>query len=186
MKKLFIIIFFAFIGFTFCNKGLTPTGIEPLPKSNMSFPVEVTGGELLGKWEPIDQNSLEAALVNPEALSGFVDSLVLNSHLSGSLIVEAENKMTFDSLFIQIYPDVYVAGAKIPVSPFIEFIDTTLTYEQPWANVIVAPVKTTFLKIDTLGYSVTMDSLTVVTKPTPFPGFDFVEYYLLFRFVKKE
>lgn len=185
MKKLFIIIFFAFVAFTFCNKGLSPTGSEPLPKSNINFPIEVVGGELMGKWEPIDQNPLEAALVNPEALTGLVDSLVLNSHLSGNLIVEAENKLTFDSLFIQINPDVYVAGAKIPVSPFVEFIDTVLTYEQPWANVIVAPVKTTFLKIDTLGYSATADSLTMVTKPVGFPGFDFAEYYLLFRFRKK-
>ncbi|NOZ60405.1 MAG: hypothetical protein GXO74_01860 [Calditrichaeota bacterium] len=185
MKKLDILLVFMVAGIVFCNRGLTPTGTEPLPQSDLPFPVEVSGGEMTGHWIPASENPLEAALVNPEALTGMVDSLILHSRLSGSLTVEPEMEMVFDSLLIQIYPDVYFGGMKIPVSPFIEFVDTTITYQQPWSNVVVVPIKTTFLKIDTLGYSATGDSLTLVTKPVGFPGFEFAEYYLLFRFVKE-
>ena len=139
---------------------------------------------MTGHWIPASENGLEAALANPEALTGMVDSLILDSRLSGSLTVSSEMEMVFDSLLIQIYPNVYFGGIKIPVSPFIEFIDTTISYEQPWANVVVAPINTTFLKIDTLGYSASGDSLTLVTKPVEFPGFEFVKYYLLFRFIR--
>lgn len=184
MKKLHILLLLPLI-FAYCNKGLSPTGIKSLPESEINFPIEVLGGNLMGAWQPIDDQALEAGLVNPEALSGMVDSLVLNSLLNGSVIFEQGNKMTFDSLLIQIYPDVYVGGVKIPISPFVEFIDTTITYEQPWKNVIIAPVKTMMLKIDTLGYTANEDSLELITKPSGFPGFEFAEYYLHFKFKRK-
>ena len=73
---------------------------------------------------------------------------------------------------------------KSPKDTFTDTLDDSGIYEQYWSNVIVMPLHPKTLKIDTLGFTVNQDSLTLVTLPGKFsfPGFGTVEYYLIFRF----
>jgi len=67
---------------------------------------------------------------------------------------------------------------------FADTLDEIGEYQQPWSSVIIVPIQPKTFKIDTLGLTVSQDSLTLVTRASsfPFPGFDYIKYYLIFRF----
>ena len=184
MRRVIFSLFVLFVLLVNCNKGISPTEVENFPHSDLTFPIEIIGGDLSGNWLPQVDNPLEACLVDPDQLEGLVDSLILETSLSGSLSFNSDQTFTFYSFVIEITPTIITGPMTIPMPPFVEVLDTTAVYEQPWSNAIIMPLETQIFKIDTVGYSVNQDSLTLVTLPTGFPMFSTMEYYLIFRLIK--
>jgi len=180
----FLIFFLVVIAISMsCNKGLAPTEVKELPASELQFASQVTGGDLTGEWVPRQENALEARLVDPSQLKGLVDTLYLETQLSGS--IEFRSDYSFDiDLIIQIEPIIKVGNMTLTIPPFTDSLKESGTYEQNWSNMIVLPLQRGLFKVDTLGYTANNDTLFMVTLPTtfPFPGFDYIQYYLIFHF----
>lgn len=166
-----------------CNKGLTPTEVVELPNSDLEFAIEPLGGDPTGEWIPQAENPLQANLVDPSQLSGLVDTLILQSSITGKLVLENDKSFEFKAE-IGITPTIKVGTLVIPMPTFADTLDEAGEYQQPWSNAIVLPLQPKTFKIDTLGFTVSQDSLTLITLASsfPFPGFDYIQYYLIFRF----
>lgn len=170
---------------TSCNKGATPTENEQLPAAELNFAREVSGGELTGTWVPRAENSLEANLADPSQIAGLVDSLGLAASVTGSVKFNADKSFEWSTI-VQVTPTIKMGGMVIPMSPFADTLNESGVYQQPWDEAIVLPLHPKTFKIDTVGYTAGQDSLMMITLSGgfPYPGFDFVKYYLVFHFVK--
>ncbi len=170
-----------------CNKGLAPTEIVALPSSDLEFAIEPHGGNPAGEWIPQDENPLQAELVDPGQLGGLVDTLILQSYVKGKLILSEDHRFEID-IELGITPTVKIGTLVIPIPTFADTLVETGEYEQPWSNVLILPLQPKTFKIDTLGFTVAHDSLTLVTLASsfPFPGIDDIQYYLIFRFQRSK
>ena len=166
-----------------CNKGAAPTETKQLPAAELNFAREVSGGELTGTWVPRAVNSLEANLADPSQIAGMVDSLGLAASVAGSVKFNADRSFAWNTI-IQVTPTIKMGSMVIPMPPSADTLNESGVYQQPWEEAIVMPLHPTTFKIDTLGYTASTDSLMMVTLSAPFPGFNFVKYYLVFHFVK--
>ncbi len=166
-----------------CNKGVAPTETKQLPETELTFARDVAGGELTGTWVPRPTNSLEANLADPSQIAGMVDSLGLAASVTGSVKFNADKSFECNTI-IQVTPKIKIGSLVVPMSPFADTLRESGVYQQPWKEVIILPLHPTIFKIDTVGYTASQDSLTMVTLATAFPGFNFVKYYLVFHFVK--
>ena len=90
-----------------CNKGLSPTEVKELARSDLEFALDILGGEPAGYWVPQEQNSLEAHLVDPSKYEGLIDSLILQSAMSGNLILDTDFSFEFKAQ-IEITPIVKI------------------------------------------------------------------------------
>ena len=168
-----------------CNKGAAPTETKQLPAAELNFAREVSSGELTGTWVPQAEKSLEANLADPSQIAGMVDSLGLAASVAGSVKFNADKSFAWNTI-IQVTPTIKMGGMVIPMSPFADTLNESGVYQQPWDEAIVLPLHPTTFKIDTVGYTASTDSLMMVTLSGafPYPGFNFVKYYLIFHFVK--
>ncbi len=166
-----------------CNKGAAPTEVKPKPISELGFARQVSGGELSGNWQPRSITPVEACLADPSQIAGMVDSLGLAASLTGNVQFNPDKSFQWNTI-IQITPTIKLSGVIMPLPPFADTLNESGSYQQPWEQAIVVPLHPKTFKIDTLGYTASSDSLMMVTLPAPFPGFSFVEYYLVFHFVK--
>lgn len=170
---------------TSCNKGAAPTETKQIPVTELNFAREISGGELTGTWVPRAEQSLEANLADPSQIEGMVDSLGLAAAVTGSVKFYADKSFDWNTI-IQVTPKVKIGDMVIPISPFADTLNESGVYQQPWDEAIVLPLHPKTFKIDTVGYTASQDSLMMITLSGafPYPGFDFVKYYLVFHLVK--
>jgi len=168
-----------------CNKGLHPVEPPSTPALDLSFPIEVYGGNPCGVWVPALQNPLEVHLVNPDQFGNVRFELL--SQVSGQFVFDERDTFKIQGT-IKITPQVYIGGVPVKFPSFeVEdtFNDSGL-YEQPQGNVLILPLKDHTFQLDTLGYTAAGDSLILVNLPHAFyyKREMKVEYYMIFHLVR--
>lgn len=165
-----------------CNKGLHPLEPPPAPATNLSFPVEVYGGDPCGVWVPASQNPLEVRLVDPDQFKDVKFELL--SEVSGQFVFAEQDTFKIQST-IRITPQVYFGGVPVKLPSFEDTFNDSGVYQQPQENVLILPLENHTFQLDTLGYTVAVDSLTLVNLPHAFDyaGME-IEYYMIFHLVR--
>ena len=186
MRRIFVLGVFVMLAVVLaCNKGLHPVEPPSTPALDLSFPIEVYGGNPCGVWVPALQNPLEVHLVNPDQFGNVRFELL--SQVSGQFVFDERDTFKIQGT-IKITPQVYIGGVPVKFPSFeVEdtFNDSGL-YEQPQGNVLILPLKDHTFQLDTLGYTAAGDSLILVNLPHAFyyKREMKVEYYMIFHLVR--
>ena len=184
MRRIFVLgVFVMWTVVLACNKGLHPVEPPSTPALDLSFPIEVYGGNPCGVWVPALQNPLEVHLVNPDQFENVRFELL--SEVSGQFVFDERDTFKIQST-IKITPQVYFGEVPVKFPPFEDTFNDSGLYEQPQGNVLILPLKDHTFQLDTLGYTAAGDSLILVNLPHTFDyktGMK-VEYYMIFHLVR--
>ena len=183
MRRIFVLgVFVMWTVVLACNKGLHPVEPPSTPALDLSFPIEVYGGNPCGVWVPALQNPLEVHLVNPDQFGNVRFELL--SQVSGQFVFDERDTFKIQST-IKITPQVYIWGNPVKFPPFEDTFNDSGLYEQPQGNVLILPLKNHTFQLDTLGYTVAGDSLILINLPHAFDYMGMkIEYYMIFHLVR--
>lgn len=144
-----------------CDQGLAP---PELNEDSLDFPVELHGGNPVGLWVP-DQNEPVEVFLYEEFP---VDSVVFVSEMEGTFNFEYTGHCSVDAT-LSIRPLIYNQGVELPLNIVIS--DTLFgmgRWEMIKEDVMGAPVESSVLNVDTLGFSAHQSTLDLVSLPTSF------------------
>jgi len=176
------IFFCLFLLLICCNRGLQPTEEESLLP--LTFPIPPQGGDPTGYWVPASQNPVEVTIINPEKIPSVVDSLRLDSQLSGFFIINRNKTYNIDAQ-LQVVATAYISIFPDPVIvPVCDTLRARGMYETIQDRVIIFDFGQTTFKLDTLGVTTTRDSLSLISLSNSFPLFPEINFYFVFHLVR--
>lgn len=147
----------------------------------MSFPIPPQGGDPTGYWVPASQNPVEVTIINPEDIPPVVDSLRLDSQLSGFFIIN-RNKTYNVKAQLGIIATAYISELSEPVVvPVYDTLDAEGMYRTIQDRVIIFDFGETTFELDTLGVTATYNSLSLISLPNSFYFFPQIKFYLVFH-----
>ncbi len=144
-----------------CDQGLAP------PESDfdaLDFPVTLHGGNPVGSWIPDSNQPIEVFLYEEFP----VDSVIFLSEMEGIFRFEHTGHCSVDAA-LSIRPLIYNLGAALPLN--IVIVDTLFgngRWEMIEDFAMGAPIESSVLNVDTLGFSAHQTTLDLVSLPTTF------------------
>ena len=175
-------IFTAILIFTLsaCDKGLSPPETVP---SVIDFPITPQGGNPTGYWIPDSTIPVEVTILDEEKIPSFVDSLFLESNLSGVFSFEVSGSCSVNAV-LTINPTVYLQGLPTPlVLSIVDTLQANGPYEVIDNRILCIPMNSSFFNLDTLGFTHQNDNLDLITLPNTFPddAFSDIRFFFVFK-----